>query len=85
MALSTQTVLQDVSAGLALLVDWPFELGMSLPPSFPPSILEKLPSTSAAQKEEDEDKDEDGRGGGGGEGGVCGGQGFEGGGCTCGS
>ena len=63
MALSTQTVLQDVSAGLALLVDWPFELGMSLPPSFPPSILEKLPSTSAAQKEEDEDKDEDGRGG----------------------
>ena len=27
MALSTQTVLQDVSAGLALLVDRPFELG----------------------------------------------------------
>jgi small-conductance mechanosensitive channel len=36
MALSTQTVLQDVSAGLALLVDRPFELGTSLVPSLPP-------------------------------------------------
>jgi len=42
MALSTQTVLQDVSAGLALLVDRPFELGMSLPPSFPPSLLHSV-------------------------------------------
>jgi len=45
MALSTQTVLQDVSAGLALLVDRPFELGLSFIPSLPPFLPPSLPSS----------------------------------------